>query len=73
MTYIDGAAPPDSEIVKDGADASFIADVIEPSRQTPVIVDFWPHGAALQDAGTAAGEGRARRWRQGPAGENQYR
>ncbi|MGE0597636.1 MAG: tetratricopeptide repeat protein [Hyphomonadaceae bacterium] len=41
MTYIDGAAPPDTSIVKDGSDAGFMADVIEPSRETPVIVDFW--------------------------------
>ncbi|OQW59797.1 MAG: co-chaperone YbbN [Proteobacteria bacterium HN_bin10] len=41
MTFIDGAAPPLTDIVKDGADQSFMADVIEPSRQTPVIVDFW--------------------------------
>ena len=41
MTVIDGAAPPESDIVKDGSDQGFMADVIEPSRQTPVIVDFW--------------------------------
>lgn len=41
MTYIDGAAPPDTAIVKDGTDQGFMADVIEASRDTPVIVDFW--------------------------------
>ncbi|MGD9968396.1 MAG: tetratricopeptide repeat protein [Hyphomonadaceae bacterium] len=41
MAFIDGAAPPETDIVKDGADHSFMADVIERSRQTPVIVDFW--------------------------------
>ncbi|HCK83332.1 MAG TPA: co-chaperone YbbN [Hyphomonadaceae bacterium] len=40
MTYLDGAAPPDA-LVKDGSDQGFIADVIEASRATPVIVDFW--------------------------------
>jgi putative thioredoxin len=29
------------EWIKDGTDASFMADVIEASRQQPVIVDFW--------------------------------
>jgi putative thioredoxin len=41
MTYIDGAAPPDTAIVKDGSDQGFMADVVEASRATPVIVDFW--------------------------------
>jgi putative thioredoxin len=30
-----------SEYVKDGTDQTFMADVIEPSKTTPVIVDFW--------------------------------
>ncbi len=29
------------DIVKDGSDHGFMADVIEPSKTTPVIVDFW--------------------------------
>lgn len=29
------------EYVKDGTDAGFMADVVEQSRTTPVIVDFW--------------------------------
>ncbi len=33
------AAPAD--LIKDGTDQSFIADVIEASKETPVIVDFW--------------------------------
>ena len=41
MTFIDGAAPPETDIVKDGTDQGFMADVIEPSHETPVIVDFW--------------------------------
>jgi putative thioredoxin len=32
---------PASNAVKDTTDASFVADVIEASRETPVIVDFW--------------------------------
>ncbi len=41
MTLLDAAASPASDPVKDGADQSFITDVIEASRETPVIVDFW--------------------------------
>jgi len=35
------AAPAKSEHIKDGTDASFMADVIEASKTQPVIVDFW--------------------------------
>jgi putative thioredoxin len=41
MTYIDGSAPPLPDPVKEGSDADFATDVLEPSRETPVIVDFW--------------------------------
>ncbi len=41
MTLLDAATPPASDPVKDGADQSFMTDVIEASRETPVIVDFW--------------------------------
>ncbi len=34
-------ALPDANIIKDGTSASFATDVIESSRQVPVIVDFW--------------------------------
>ncbi|MEM8536368.1 MAG: co-chaperone YbbN [Pseudomonadota bacterium] len=35
------AAQPAADLIKDGTDASFAADVIEASQTTPVIVDFW--------------------------------
>jgi thioredoxin 2 len=41
MTILDGPAPPDSDVVKDGTDQGFMADVIEASRNQPVVVDFW--------------------------------
>ncbi len=39
--YLDGAAPPQSDVVIEGTDQGFMTDVIEVSRTTPVIVDFW--------------------------------
>ena len=40
MTFADPTAlPPD--LIKDGTDAGFMADVVEASKTQPVIVDFW--------------------------------
>ncbi|XBQ17296.1 MAG: thioredoxin [Oceanicaulis sp.] len=39
-----GAAPAGAgggDLVKDGTDRSFMTDVIEPSQEVPVLVDFW--------------------------------
>ncbi|HRD29186.1 MAG TPA: thioredoxin, partial [Caulobacter sp.] len=44
MTLIgEGLAPKAApgDIIKEGSDAGFMADVIEASKTTPVIVDFW--------------------------------
>jgi putative thioredoxin len=35
------AAPAKADLIKDGSDADFMADVIEASKTQPVIVDFW--------------------------------
>jgi putative thioredoxin len=40
MTLLDSSAAA-GDPVKDGTDQGFMADVIEPSKDTPVIVDFW--------------------------------
>jgi len=56
------ATPPAGDLIKDGTDASFMADVVEASRVQPVIVDFWATwcgpckqlGPALEKAVTAA-------------------
>lgn len=36
-----GPAPAAADLIKDATDASFIADVVEASKTTPVVVDFW--------------------------------
>lgn len=40
MTLI-GETTASEDLIKDGSDATFLADVIEASKTTPVIVDFW--------------------------------
>ncbi len=35
------SAPPPADLIKEGSDAGFMADVIEASKTQPVIVDFW--------------------------------
>jgi len=40
FTGSDGAAAAD-DLVRDSSDQAFMQDVVEPSREVPVIVDFW--------------------------------
>jgi putative thioredoxin len=64
MTLIGETAgkPPAGDIIKDATDATFMKDVVEASKEVPVIVDFWAPwcgpckqlGPALEKAVTAA-------------------
>jgi len=40
MSFADPTALP-NDLIKDGSDAGFMADVIEASKSQPVLVDFW--------------------------------
>lgn len=41
MLELDANPSAPADLIKDGSDASFAADVIEASQEVPVIVDFW--------------------------------
>ena len=42
MDLLNAAAGPETaDLIKDGSEATFMADVVEASQEIPVIVDFW--------------------------------
>ncbi|HWE99467.1 MAG TPA: co-chaperone YbbN [Caulobacteraceae bacterium] len=41
MSLLGETARPPADLIKEGSDASFVADVVEASKTQPVIVDFW--------------------------------
>ncbi len=41
MELMGQTAAPKADVIKDGSDATFMADVVEASQTVPVIVDFW--------------------------------
>jgi putative thioredoxin len=58
-----GAAAPAGDLIKDSSEATFMADVVDASKEVPVIVDFWAPwcgpcktlGPMLESAVQAAG------------------
>jgi len=61
--FSDTASAPPADLIKEGSDATFMADVVEASKVQPVIVDFWATwcgpcrtlGPMLEQAVRAAG------------------
>ena len=41
MIELGGTDAPATDLIKDGGDATFMEDVVEASKEVPVIVDFW--------------------------------
>ena len=69
----DGVGAP-GDVVKDTSTATFAKDVLETSRNVPVLVDFWRDMVrTVQTTDAHPREGSAQLQGQGPLGKNQYR
>ena len=45
MLELGNSTPPADDLIQDVSEANFMEAVVDASQTTPIIVDFWAHGA----------------------------